>query len=108
MAKQQAPRRPGAQPTQTPAQSRKAAPAPVRRAEKKDNIFSSGSKEMIFGRQNFVIMGVGLALVLLGLAAMTGGAQFSPHHAGSHPHGGWFCGGDLWYFQKNACLRSDG
>ncbi len=74
MAKQQ-PRRPN-QPAQT---QRKTAPAPTRRAESRDNIFSSGSHDFIFGRQNFIFMGIGLGLVLLGLAAMAGGAMPDPN-----------------------------
>ncbi|MFN0176136.1 MAG: DUF3098 domain-containing protein [Saprospiraceae bacterium] len=74
MAKQQQ-HRPGPQP-----QVRKTAPAPVRRpAEKKESIFSAGSTELIFGRQNFILMGIGLALVLVGLATMSGGAMPDPN-----------------------------
>lgn len=75
MAKQ--PQRPAPQP-----QVRKTAPAPapVRRpSEKKESIFSSGSNELIFGRQNFILMGAGLALVLLGLALMSGGSMPDPN-----------------------------
>ncbi|MBC7776177.1 MAG: DUF3098 domain-containing protein [Phycisphaerae bacterium] len=73
MAKQQ--QRPAPQP-----QQRKTAPAPVRRpAEKKESIFSAGSNELIFGRQNFILMGIGLALVLIGLATMSGGAMPDPN-----------------------------
>jgi uncharacterized membrane protein len=74
MAKQQQ-QRPAPQ-----AQQKKTAPAPARRpAEKKDTIFSAGSKELIFGRQNFILMGIGLALVLVGLAIMSGGAMPDPN-----------------------------
>ncbi|MDO8369088.1 MAG: DUF3098 domain-containing protein [Saprospiraceae bacterium] len=74
MAKQQQ-HRPAPQ-----SQQRKTAPAPVRRpAEKKESIFSVGSKELIFGRQNFIMMGTGLALVLVGLAIMSGGAMPDPN-----------------------------
>ncbi len=77
MAKQQQQQRPAPQPQ---AQPRKTAPAPVRRpAEKKESIFSAGSKELIYGRQNFILMGIGLALVLLGLATMAGGAMPDPN-----------------------------
>jgi uncharacterized membrane protein len=50
----------------------------VRRTEKKESIFSAGSNELIFGRQNFLLMGIGLVLVLVGLAAMSGGAMPDP------------------------------
>jgi len=61
-------------------QQRKAAPAPARRpAEKKENIFSAGSRELIFGRQNYILMGIGLGLVLLGLIVMSGGAMPDPN-----------------------------
>ncbi len=74
MAKQQQ-QRPSPQP-----QQRKTAPAPVRRpSEKTESIFTAGSKEFIFGRQNFIFMGIGLALVLIGLAAMSGGAMPDPN-----------------------------
>jgi type IV secretory pathway TrbD component len=72
MAKQQ--QRPQARPQQ----SQRQVPAPVRRTEKKENLFSAGSSELIFGRQNFLLMGIGLALVLIGLAAMVGGAMPDP------------------------------
>lgn len=74
MAKQQQ-QRPAPQP-----QQRKTAPAPVRRpSEKKDSLFSAGSNELIFGRQNFILMGLGLGMVLLGLALMSGGAMPDPN-----------------------------
>ncbi|MFN0035371.1 MAG: DUF3098 domain-containing protein [Saprospiraceae bacterium] len=74
MAKQQ--QRPAPQP-----QARKTAPAPARRpaAEKKESLFSAGSNELIFGRQNFILMGIGLALVLTGLVVMSGGAMPDPN-----------------------------
>jgi uncharacterized membrane protein len=75
MAKQQPQRRPAPQP-QT--QQRKAAPAPARRTEKSESIFSTGREEFIFGRRNFIVIGIGLALVLLGLVAMSGGAMPDP------------------------------
>ncbi len=75
MAKQQQ-RRPAPQP-QT--QQRRPAPAPARKPEKKDSLFSAGKSEFIFGRQNFIIMGIGLGLVLLGLLTMSGGAMPDPN-----------------------------
>lgn len=74
MAKQQ--HRPQSRPQQQ--QVKKTAPAPVRRTEKRESIFSEGSREFIFGRQNFIYMGIGLALILAGLVAMTGGAMPDP------------------------------
>lgn len=70
MAKQ--PQRRSAQP------ARKTAPVPARRKEKSEGIFSAGSEEFIFGRQNFLYMGAGLALIVLGLIAMSGGAMPDP------------------------------
>jgi hypothetical protein len=81
MAKQpqQPQRRPG-QPA--PAQTRKPAtppPAPARRtAEIKENVFSAGSRELLYGRQNYLYMGAGLGLILLGLLAMAGGSMPDP------------------------------
>lgn len=60
-------------------QPKKTTPAPVRKTEKRENLFSSGREEFIFGKQNFIIMGIGLALVLLGLLAMAGGAMPDPN-----------------------------
>jgi Protein of unknown function (DUF3098) len=78
MAKQQPPRRP-AQPQNPTPQVKKTAPAPARRsAEKKDGIFTGGSRVLIYGRRNFIYMGAGLALVLLGLVLMSGGAMPDP------------------------------
>jgi Protein of unknown function (DUF3098) len=77
MAKQQ-PNRPAAN-TQAPAAAQQKA-APVRAsAPKRDNIFTEGKDEFIFGRQHFMLFGVALALVLLGLAFMTGGQQPDPN-----------------------------
>ncbi len=76
MAKQQPQRRPAPQPQG----QRKSAPAaPVRRTEKRESLFSAGREEFIFGRQNFLIMGAGLGLVLLGLLAMSGGWMPDPN-----------------------------
>ena len=76
---QQQQNRPAPQ-SQQQQQPRKTAPAPVRRtAEKKESIFSAGSNELIFGRQNFILMGIGLALVLIGLATMSGGGMPDPN-----------------------------
>ncbi len=76
MAKQK--QRPQPRPQQPGAQ-RRTAPAPVRRTEKSDGIFTTGSRDFIFGQQNFIYMGIGLALILVGLAAMTGGAMPDPN-----------------------------
>ena len=80
MAKQQplSPKRPGAQPTTPQAQPKKAAPAPARPTVKKESLFSTGSNELIYGRNNFIWMGIGLALVVVGLLLMNGGAMPSP------------------------------
>ncbi|GAB4496184.1 MAG: hypothetical protein OHK0019_27410 [Saprospiraceae bacterium] len=76
MAKQQ--QRPQPRPQQPQQQAKKTAPVPVRRAEKSESIFTAGSRDFIFGRQNFIYFGIGLALILFGLIAMTGGAMPDP------------------------------
>jgi len=76
MAKQQ--QRPQPRPQQPQQQAKKTAPAPVRRTEKRESIFTAGSRDFIFGRQNFTYFGIGLALILIGLIAMTGGAMPDP------------------------------
>jgi predicted cobalt transporter CbtA len=75
MAKQQQ-RRP-ASPAPT---ARKNTPAqPVRRSESKRSWSSgAGDNELIFGRQNFMIMGIGLLLILVGLVVMSGGHMPDP------------------------------
>lgn len=84
MAKQpsQPQRRPGQpQPAPTPAAPRKAppAPAPVRKvAEKSDSFFRSGSSTLLYNRQNYIYMGLGLGLILVGLLLMSGGAMPDP------------------------------
>lgn len=56
------------------------APAPVRRTEKKSEGLFSGAADrtMLYGRRNFVLMGIGLGLVVLGLLLMIGGAMPDP------------------------------
>ena len=77
MAKQQ-PQRPQPRAPQPPqSQAKKTAPAPLRR-EKRESNFHVASRELIFGRQNFIYMGIGLALILIGLATMAGGAMPDP------------------------------
>jgi predicted cobalt transporter CbtA len=78
MAKQQQPqqRRPAAPQPKRPAP---AAPAPVRKKESRENLFTAGKDEFIFGRTNFIFLGIGLALVLLGLVTMAGGAMPDPN-----------------------------
>jgi len=64
---------------QRPQQAKKAAPAPARRSEKRESVFNTeGNNVLIFGRKNFIYMGAGLLLVLLGLALMSGGAMPDP------------------------------
>jgi uncharacterized membrane protein len=70
------------QPQQQQQASKKAAPAPApaRRPEKSASTFNTtGNNELIFGRQNFIYMGVGLLLVFAGLIAMSGGAMPDPN-----------------------------
>ena len=78
MAKQQA-RRPSS-PTPSQQQAKRPAPAaPRRESTRRENIFRTGDHEILYTRQNFIYFGVGLALLLLGLAAMAGGQQTDPN-----------------------------
>ena len=40
--------------------------------------FNFGSDELIYGRRNYIIIGVGIAFIAAGLMAMAGGAMPSP------------------------------
>ncbi|MBK6933171.1 MAG: DUF3098 domain-containing protein [Saprospirales bacterium] len=62
-----------------PQQPKKTTPAPAYRKESKESLFSTGRNEFIFGRQNFILLGAGLALVLTGLLAMAGGGMPDPN-----------------------------
>lgn len=75
MAKQQnQPKNPAPAPARRPAQ----APArPTKSAS--EPRFNLGSNELIFGRENFKWMGIGLGLIALGLILMAGGAQPDPN-----------------------------
>jgi len=77
MAKQPQQRRPA--PQQQQKRPAPAPAAPVRKRESRENLFSAGKHEFIFGRQNFMLMGIGLGLVLLGLVLMGGGAMPDPN-----------------------------
>jgi uncharacterized membrane protein len=64
---------------QRPQQVKKQAPAPARRSEKRESVFNTaGNDVLIFGKKNFMYMGAGLLLVLLGLALMSGGSMPDP------------------------------
>ncbi len=77
---QQQPKRPNPQPAPAPAPARKPAQAPARPSAKPKSAprFNLGSNELIFDRENFKWMGIGLALIALGLVLMAGGAQPDP------------------------------
>ncbi|MBL7779826.1 MAG: DUF3098 domain-containing protein [Saprospiraceae bacterium] len=70
MAKQ--PARPQAAPS-----TKKA--APVQRTVKKESGWNPDKSGLLFGRQNFIHIGIGLGLVVLGLILMTGGAMPDPN-----------------------------
>jgi predicted cobalt transporter CbtA len=75
MAKQTT-RRPAAP---APAAKKPAPAQPARRSETKRSwSFGAGDRELIYGRQNFLIFGVGLALVFAGLFLMSGGHMPNP------------------------------
>ncbi len=54
--------------------------APSRKAPNKSRSswFFRGDEPFTFGRRNFIVMGIGLLLVVLGLLAMSGGAMPDP------------------------------
>ncbi|MBL7795934.1 MAG: DUF3098 domain-containing protein [Saprospiraceae bacterium] len=80
MAKQPQQRRPAAPQSQQQAKRPAAAPAaPVRKRESRDSLFSAGKHDFIYGRQNFILLGIGLGLVLLGLILMGGGSMPDPN-----------------------------
>ena len=53
--------------------------APVQRTVKKESNWNSDKSGLLYGRQNFIYMGIGLALVLAGLSLMNGGAMPDPN-----------------------------
>jgi|GEM_PF-828571 len=74
----QATNRPTAQ-NPAPAPVAAKAPAAPRRTENRQNVFTTGSREMLFGRRNFMLFGLALLLLFVGLALMAGGAQPDPN-----------------------------
>lgn len=60
--------------------AKKTAPAqPARRSETKRGwSFGAGDRDLIYNRQNFLLFGIGLALVFAGLALMSGGHMPNP------------------------------
>ena len=53
--------------------------APVQRTVKKESTWNTDKSGLLYGRQNFIYMGAGLALILAGLALMNGGAMPDPN-----------------------------
>ncbi len=64
-----------------PSEPRRQAPAaPVReKSTGASDRFNLGSNELIYGRENFILMGAGLGLIFLGLFLMSGGQQPDPN-----------------------------
>ncbi len=56
--------------------SKKVAPTTSRRS---GPVASAGAEELIFGRSNYIMMGVGAGLILLGLLLMIGGKMPDPN-----------------------------
>lgn len=75
MSKQQQKRPSATVPTQQPIQAAAKKQAPARPEKGAAPKFNWGSNELIYGRENFIWMGIGLGLIALGLVLMTGGAQ---------------------------------
>ena len=71
MAKQPSRPQQGAQPVKKT--------APVQRTVKKESTWNADKSGLLYGRRNFIYMGIGLALILAGLALMTGGAMPDPN-----------------------------
>ena len=60
-------------------QSRKQAPAPARATQSRESVFDTpANRALIFGRNNFIFMGAGLALIVAGLFLMAGGSMPDP------------------------------
>jgi hypothetical protein len=68
------------QPIRRPAAPAKTTPAqPTRRSETKRSwSIGAGDRDLIYGRQNFLLFGIGLALVFAGLVLMSGGHMPNP------------------------------
>lgn len=79
MAKQPQQRRPNPAPQQQAKRPAATPAAPVRKKASGDSLFSAGKHDFIYGRQNFIILGIGLGLVLLGLILMGGGSMPDPN-----------------------------
>jgi len=64
--------------TKTVATRRKVKPTESRsntRSSKRANSTTARAEDMIFGKQNYILMGAGLLLVIIGFMLMSGGAQ---------------------------------
>ena len=48
------------------------------RSRKKGTISAIPKEELLFGKQNYILMGAGLGLIVLGMLLMSGGAMPSP------------------------------
>lgn len=59
------------QPSQTDTNQRKTRPTESRRGSST----TASAADMIFGKQNYILMGAGLVLVIIGFLLMSGGAQ---------------------------------
>ncbi len=58
-----------------PKKERKLQPTVSKTTTRRKKTSTVGNVKMLYGKQNFILMGVGALLVLIGLLLMTGGAQ---------------------------------
>lgn len=56
----------------------KAKPRPRAKVSSKTSKEPTTSGELIFSRQNYILMGIGVVVIIFGLMLMTGGAMDSP------------------------------
>lgn len=63
--------------TTTPSETKKAAPV-AKRTRRSGVSTGPAQQELVLGRQNYVLMGIGAVLILLGLLLMSGGSMPSP------------------------------
>ena len=57
-------------------------------------------RDFAFGKENFILIAVAVACIVLGFILMSGGGQRPPYRGSSGGYGYWFRDDDFWNLEE--------